>query len=242
MNVLVGCEYSGIVRDAFEDEGWNAYSCDIISTESEQTRAAGKHIQADILRVIEHIEKYGDTVPFIDDVGNVFYLPKFDLFIAHPPCTYLSFAYTGKERYSIDRLQQKIYAYQFFLDLWAAPIEHICLENPMGYVHTGLLPYTQIVEPYYFGDPYKKRTCLWLKNLPKLVHTDTGLFGHGTSVKPTHTFVRGCSQNKGRRLPVLTKPFANGKDTAKFHTGIATAMAEQWTEYLINEIQTTKNK
>jgi hypothetical protein len=110
----------------------------------------------------------------------------------------------------------------------------------MGYAHSGLLPCTQIVEPYYFGHDYKKKTCLWLKNLPKLTYslTDT-LFEKNTAAEPTHTFVRGCFQNKGRKLPVITKTFASGKDTSKFHTGIARAMSVQWTEY-INQLRTAK--
>ncbi|MDR0618297.1 MAG: hypothetical protein LBG17_00165 [Bacteroidales bacterium] len=157
ISVLVACEYSGTVRDAFEDVGCNAWSCDILPTESEQTKASGKHLQRDVLSVIND--------------------PKWDIMIAHPPCTYLSFAYAGKDRYSVERLQKKVDAYKFFVDLWSAPIEHICIENPMGYAHTGLLPYTQIVEPYYFGDPYTKRTCLWLKNLPKLTYYKPDIFG-----------------------------------------------------------------
>jgi site-specific DNA-cytosine methylase len=239
MKVLVVCEYSGVVRDAFEDAGWDAWSCDILPTESEQTKAAGKHIQADIMRVFKHYLQYGSNVPFIDDIGNIFYIPKFDLLIGHPPCTYLSFAYTGKQRYSPERLQAKINAYQFFLNLWNAPVEHICLENPMGYVHTGLLPYTQIVEPYYFGHNYKKKTCLWLKNLPKLQYSLTdNLFEKKTAQEPTHTFVNyGYSRKRNPpKLPSICKPFADKKEKSKFHTGIARAMAQQWTEH-INQLR-----
>lgn len=148
MRMLSACEYSGIVRDAFENAGWDAWSCDILPTESEQTIKSGKHYQCDVLDVIN--------------------AQKWDLMIGFPPCTYLSFAYCGKERYSNERLQKKIEAYQFFLDLWSADIPHICLENPMGYIHSGLLPYSQIIEPFYFGHDYRKKTCLWLKNLPLL--------------------------------------------------------------------------
>lgn len=211
MRILVACEYSGIVRDAFSRLGHDAWSCDILPSESELTKAENQHIQGNVLNIL---------------------CDNWDLMIGFPPCTYLSFVYTGKERYSIGRLQQKINAYQFFLNLWNAPIKHICLENPIGYLHTGLLPYTQIVEPYFFGDPYKKRTCLWLKNLPKLQSTQTGLFGNGTIVEPTHLLVNGSSKNKPPKLPELIKMFATGKEKSKFHIGIANAMAEQWTEYL----------
>ena len=211
--------------------GWDAWSCDLLPTESEQTKASGKHIQDDVILLLGNLQLRDYLVRrgYADKYENM--PEKWDLLIGHPPCTYLSFAYTGTERYSINRLQNKINAYQFFLDLWAAPIEHICLENPMGYIHTGLLPYTQIVEPYYWGDPYKKKTCLWLKNLPKLTYEIPGLFGRGTKVEPTHTFIN-CTPVKRRKLPSVLPAFSNGSEKSKFHSGIANAMAEQWTEYL----------
>jgi hypothetical protein len=224
MNVLIACEYSGIVRDAFEDAGWNAWSCDLLPTESEQTKASGKHYQGNCMEILYTFDELpDDNMP-----------AKFDLLIAFPPCTYLSFAYTGKERYSINRLQQKIEAYQFFLDLWAAKIEHICIENPLGYAHSGLLPYTQMIQPYYFGDAYKKKTCLWLKNLPKLKYSEKNLFEEGTVVKPTHQFLDNNLKTQRKKLPMILKQFSDGHARSKFHQGIAKAMAEQWTEYLLN--------
>jgi hypothetical protein len=132
----------------------------------------------------------------------------------------------------IDRLQKKIVAYQFFLDLWSAPVEHICIENPMGYAHSGLLPCTQIIEPYYFGDPYKKRTCLWLKNLPKLEYHEDNLFEKGTMVNPTAYFLDvGRSHKTYQKSKHILPVRSTGKERSKFHTGIANAMALQWTEY-----------
>jgi len=212
MKVLIGCEYSGIVRDAFSRMGWDAWSCDILPTESELTIQEGKHYQCDIFEVL-----YQD----------------WDLLIAFPPCTYLSFAYTGKERYSIERLQNKINAYQFFLNLWSAPINHICLENPIGYIHSGLLPYSQIVNPYYFGDNYKKKTGLWLKNLPSLMWSDDRtLFHEKTSVVPEYLLVGGSG--KRAKLPEKYSGKSTAKLKSKFHKGIANAMSEQWTEYIKN--------
>jgi hypothetical protein len=299
-NVLIACEYSGTVRDAFENAGCNAWSCDLLPTESEQTRVSGKHIQGDVLRLFG--ERYISTEIDIDwhgfgmfgsvlmaeknDIKNQVEIEcgatacvsngkpdmkvklepssfpdnfnyedfeiigysakneaypnyetpkKWDLLIAHPPCTYLSYAYTSKKRYSIDRLQAKIRAYQFFLNLWRAPIEHICIENPMGYAHSGLLPCTQIIQPYYFGDPYLKRTCLWLKNLPKLEWHKNDLFVDGGTryryVEPEAYFMNGVPLAR-QKYKTICKPFSSGKDKSKFHKGIANAMAEQWTEYL----------
>jgi len=237
MKVLVACEYSGIVRDAFEDAGWNAWSCDLLPTESEQTKQAGKHIQGDVLRILnKNRSEFNDW----EDCVKLGVPCNFDLLIGHPPCTYLSFAYTGKERYSIARLQEKIKAYQFFLDLWGAPIEHICLENPMGYIHTGLLPCSQIVEPYYFGDNYKKRTCLWLKNLPKLEYVKIdNLFEYGTMVTPEYRMI--SKKIKSKPLPAMFDR-CGGKDRSRFHKGIAVAMAKQWTNYIENKKQKTKIK
>ena len=244
MNVLVGCEYSGIVRDAFEDVGWNAYSCDIIPTESEQTKAAGKHIQADILRVIEHITEIGYAIPFIDDVGNEFYFTKFDLFIAFPPCTYLSYAYTGERRFKAERLLKTADAIKFFVELWCFPVDCICLENPVGAIQH-ILPYTQIIHPYYFGretgEDYTKRTCLWLKNLPKLTYCknqNDGLFEKSKYVAPARNFYN--ANNGKSKKPVVHKAFCSDLERSKFHKGIATAMAEQWTEYLTNEYKQLK--
>jgi site-specific DNA-cytosine methylase len=226
MKVLVACEYSGVVRDAFEDAGCDAWSCDILPTESEQTKAAGKHLHGDCKLWLYNPKRNEDLA------GKI--LPgKWDLLIGHPPCTFLSFAYTGKERYTPERLQKKIEAYQFFLDLWNAPIDHICIENPMGYVHTGLLPYTQIVEPYYFGHNYKKRTCLWLKNLPKLTYslTDT-LFEKKTAAEPVKMFMDNMNKKKRHGREYVLRPFSSPKERSKFHTGIARAMAVQWTEHI----------
>ena len=245
MKVLVACEYSGIVRDAFENAGWDAWSCDLLPTESEQTAAAGKHVvdsvefllYADYEQHVEASAIFGEYDGFDALIQQAKRMPKdWDLLIGHPPCTYLSFAYTGKERYSNERLQKKIDAYQFFLDLWNAPIEHICLENPFGYVHSGLLPYTQKIEPYYwgkeFGEDYYKRTCLWLKNLPLLKYSkENTLFEEKTAVTPKFRMINNKNTKNG--LPSMFDR-ADAKERSKFHKGVAKAMAEQWTEYIKN--------
>jgi hypothetical protein len=236
MNVLVACEFSGIVRDAFEDAGWDAWSCDLLPTESEQTMKVGKHIQGDIIELL-----YTKDRAFTNRIPKKFPLvTDIDLLIAFPPCDYLSFVYTGVERYTPERLQKKIHAYQFFLDLWSAPIEHICLENPMGYIHSGLLPCSQIIEPYYwgkeFGESYKKRTCLWLKNLPKLLYSkEDTLFYEKTAVQQTFHAINGMPKRKAK-LRIKQTSGKDKKERSRFHKGVAKAMAEQWTEYLTNKI------
>jgi len=158
MRVLVACEFSGIVRDAFAAKGHDAWSCDILPTEK-----PGNHIQGDVLEILND---------------------GWDLMIAHPPCTYLSYAAT---RWWNDpgRIWKRIDALTFFAKLWTAPIGKICIENPMGCASPTIAKYSQIVQPYYWGDAESKRTCLWLKNLPLLKHIDKdSLFDKKTSVDP----------------------------------------------------------
>lgn len=146
MKVLVACEFSGVVRDAFREQGHEAYSCDLLPNESKY------HIQDDVLNVLYHEER------------------KFDLMIAHPPCTRLcnSGVMWLSKRDLWDELKR---ATVFFYDLWNAPIDRICIENPIPHKYAKLIPYSQIIQPYQFGHPERKATCLWLKNLPKLKPT-----------------------------------------------------------------------
>lgn len=146
MNILVACEYSGIVRDAFIRKGHNAVSCDILDTES-----PGPHIKDDVLK-------------HLDD--------GWDMMIAHPPCTYLSRAgarwlYHGgkidEERYGLG-----LEARAFFMELLSADIERIAIENPTPLKIYKLPQPSQDLQPCYFGHGYTKRTLLWLKNLPPL--------------------------------------------------------------------------
>lgn len=146
MRVLVACEYSGTVRDAFLRHGHYAISCDILPSESDY----GAHYRGDVRDII------GDG---------------WDLMIAHPPCTYLSVA--GNRWLSVPGRQQlRDDALEFFKELYYASIPRICIENPVGYANTHFRKPDQIIHPYYFGDPQMKRTCLWLKNLPLLVPTN----------------------------------------------------------------------
>lgn len=143
MKVLVACEYSGIVRDAFTARGHDATSCDLLPTES-----PGKHYQGSVLDILYN---------------------GWGLMIGHPPCKFISYAAT-KYWHQDGRAQKRIEALGFFNTLLSAPIEKICIENPLGCAGPIIRPHDQIIHPYYFGDSDVKRTCLWLKNLPKLVY------------------------------------------------------------------------
>ena len=151
MRVLVACEFSGIVRDAFIARGHDAWSCDLLATEK-----PGNHFQGDVMDVI--------------NLG-------WDLMIAHPPCTHL--ACSGAKHFYKKQVVQEEALWFFNHLLNYAPISKICVENPVGVASTKIRPPDQIIQPYHFGDSFQKTTCLWLKGLPKLVPScmDAPLFG-----------------------------------------------------------------
>ena len=153
MRVLIACEFSGIVRDAFSRMGHDAWSCDVLDSER-----PGNHIKGSVLNVL------GDG---------------WDLMIAHPPCTYL--ANSGVRWLYIDGQKNEVRwalmgdASAFFIELLSAPIPRIAIENPIMHRHARNqidTPYTQIVQPYQFGHGETKATCLWLHNLPRLTPTN----------------------------------------------------------------------
>lgn len=143
MNVLVACEFSGIVRDAFALMGHKAYSCDLLETER-----PGLHFQEDVLRVIKR--------------GH------WDLMIAHPPCTHLA---VSGARWFKDKGPEQRAALWFVQQLLDAPIPRIALENPVSIISTHIRQPDQIIQPWQFGHGETKATCLWLKNLPPLQPT-----------------------------------------------------------------------
>lgn len=192
MKVLIACEFSGVVRDAFIAKGHNAISCDLLDTER-----PGPHFMHDVLDIIECF--------------------KWDLIIAHPPCTYLSnagarFLYP-KGILNNERLDTGLEAKEFFMMLYNADADKICIENPVPSTVYGLPKYTQTIQPYWFGHPMQKKTCLWLKGLPELVATDM-------LNKPESTKVPGNWFNHGG--------LERQKNRARTFQGIADAMAEQW--------------
>jgi hypothetical protein len=149
MNVLIACEFSGIVRDAFIAKGHEAWSCDLLPTEK-----PGKHIQDNVLN---HLDDHWGT--------NT---SDWDLMIAHPPCTHLA---VSGARWFKDKQHEQKYAIDFFMKLVNAPIPKICVENPVSIMSTVYRKPDQIIQPWWFGHGETKATCLWLKGLPKLVPT-----------------------------------------------------------------------
>ena len=142
MNVLVACEFSGVVRQAFRDRGHNAWSCDILPADDRSEY----HIQDDVLK----------------------HLIGWDLMIAHPPCTYLA---VSGARWWKGREKEQQGAIDFFMELWNAPIKKICIENPVGKISSAFRKPDQYVQPWEFGHGETKKTGLWLKGLPVLVPT-----------------------------------------------------------------------
>lgn len=142
MDVLVACERSGVVRDAFIKRGFNAVSCD-----TEPTEAPGPHIKADILDI---------------------YLGDFDVLIAFPPCTHL--AISGARWFPNKQYEQYV-AMVLFMTLDQAPCKYVAVENPVGIMNTKYRKPDQIIQPYMFGHDASKKTCLWLTNLPPLQPT-----------------------------------------------------------------------
>lgn len=146
MKVLIGCEYSGILRDEFAARGHDAMSCDLLPTEK-----PGKHYQGDVRDILND---------------------GWDMMIAHPPCSHLAVSGAAwfEQKRKDGRQQQGI---DFFMLLVNAPIERIAIENPIGIMSTVYRKPDQIVNPFNFGDPVRKPTCLWLQNLPKLFCSGT---------------------------------------------------------------------
>ena len=208
MRVLVACEESQEVCKAFRERGHDAFSCDIQD-------CSGGHPEW-------HIK--GDVMDWLDE--------GWDLVIAHPPCTYLSnlgakHLYMGTERIkrqndvfrlmNEDRIRAAIRARDFFFVMLNAPCSHVAVENPIPSSIWQLPPPTQMIQPYFFGEPYKKKTYLWLRGLKPLQSTNV--------VEPTMLWVDG---GHAKTTKMQTFGFRDSKKRAKTFPGIAKAMAEQW--------------
>jgi len=180
LRILVACEFSGIVRDAFKSKGHDAWSCDLLPTER-----VGNHIQGDVLAILRD---------------------GWDLMIAHPPCTHLA---VSGARWFKDKQQEQAEALSFVLHLLCAPIEQIALENPVGIISTRIRKPDQICQPHWFGDPYQKTTCIWLKNLPLLIPTNI------VSERRQQAWLEPPSPERW-------------KNRSRFYPGFAKAMADQW--------------
>ena len=214
MKVLIACEESQRVCAAFRERGHEAYSCDIIEPSGGHPEW---HILGDALKAIG-----AGTVTTMD--GKTHDIGRWDLLIAHPPCTYLSAASAvrmfDKDHQIKDqaRYEKMHKAVEFFNCFVKADADRIAIENPVPLKIAGLPSYTQIIEPYMFGDPWRKRTCLWLMGLPKLQPTDM--------VEPTGYWIGAHGHDKAPHG--MSKGFRDQRTRSKTFPGIAKAMAEQW--------------
>jgi len=192
MKVLVACEYSGRVREAFRKLGHDAWSCDLLPSDDNSPY----HMQGDVLELL--------------DKG-------WDMMIAHPPCTHL--AVSGAKHFEAKRKdgrQQE--AIDFFMQMVNAPIDRICVENPVCVMSTAYRRPDNIIQPYEFGDPFKKTTCLWLKNLPNLEPTNV--------VEPN---IKTYVSKSGKKTKFSADyGWSSNHKRNQTYQGIADAMAEQW--------------
>lgn len=220
MRVLVACEESQRVCEAFRNKGHEAYSCDIIECSGGHPEW---HIKGDVLPLIN------GNCSFVTCNGEEHRIDgKWDMIVAFPPCTYLSVA--GNRWFNIEKYGEKAIkrqklrdeAINFFMFFVNAECDKVAIENPIGCMSTKYKKPNQIVQPYMFGDAERKSTCLWLKNLPCLVPTDT--------VQPNIIkYKNGKGTDSPWHMNTLKLPAAErAKERSKTFQGIANAMAEQW--------------
>lgn len=217
MKILIACEESQTVMTEFRRLGFDAYSCDI---QLPSGQFPEYHIQGDAI-----VEAYSN---------------KYDMMIAFPPCTFLANSgnrhlYNKDGSKNIERWSNREKALNFVRDLMNAPIDYIAIENPVSAITSEIRKPDQIIQPFHFGDKAQKTTCLWLKNLPKLIPTnivDPGEFfeskrSNGEKYRhPLWYYEAGCkSKTPEERRKLRSKTFK----------GIAIAMANQWGSYLANE-------
>ena len=278
MRVLVACEYSGRVRDAFISRGHDAMSCDLLAADS-----PGPHYRGDISLLLKgwkpvafssdmpdcewcgdafclaHEDHYSDCdcigptqdgIEYMEANGQLFGRPtdspRWDLMIAHPPCTYLTcsaeWAYSDlpimikgkpknldpKKLYGPARREARDEAEKFFMMLQQAPIDKIAIENPVGVMSSRYRKGDQTINPYQFGEDASKRTCLWLKNLPNLKGTDRF---KGRSVewpKGSGKMVERWGNQTDSGQSNLTPSSDRWKQRSYTYQGWADAMAKQW--------------
>lgn len=195
MKVIVACEFSGIVRDAFKAKGHEVISCDLLPTEK-----PGLHWEGDIFECLKFMHY------------------DFDLIIAHPPCTHL--AVSGMRWFKEGCKGQKpislqLEALDFVRKLMELPIKKICIENPISIISSKIRKPDQVINPFQFGHPEQKKTCLWLKGLPKLIETDN-----------VYNYMMTLSVKERTKIHWMGS--GHWKERSRTYTGIAQAMAEQW--------------
>lgn len=223
MRVLVACEESQAVCKAFRERGHEAYSCDIIPCSGGHPEW---HIQQDVLPLIN-----GNCAFLTMDGAEYTVVGKWDLLIAHPPCTYLTNAGAayfspkwGEDKINVRRSKQAKAA-EFFMNFASADCEKIAIENPVGYMSSHYKKPSQCIQPFWFGDHAQKKTCLWLKNLPCLKPTD--IVDRGTMIGNYSLGAYAYGKDENGKWLRFDDPKLSSLRSKTF-PGIARAMAEQW--------------
>lgn len=180
MRILIACEESGVVREAFKAMGHDTWSCDLIPS-----RIPGQHFQGDVLEILSH---------------------RWDMMLAFPPCTHLC---VSGARWFKEKQKEQGEAIEFFTKLANCDIPRIAIENPIGIMSTKYRKPDQIIQPWMFGHGETKATCLWLKNLPKLVPTE-------------------IVEGRDARIHKMAPGPNRSRDRSATYSGIAAAMAKQW--------------
>lgn len=217
MRVLVACEESQAVCVAFRERGHEAFSCDI------QECSGGHpewHIQGDVLPLLN-----GNCTFQTADTHTHTQAGRWDLIIAHPPCTYISNAgacrlYPRKGELDQERYRKGLEAKEFFMTILNADCDRIAVENPVSCKVFNMPKHTQEIQPWQFGHPYTKKTRLWLKGIPMLQPTNI--------VEPIAPYVPAGTGRKDRSKYGAAKRGEDAKNRAKTFVGIAKAMADQW--------------
>lgn len=210
MRVLVACEYSGRVRQAFRALGHDAWSCDLLEAEDRSYY----HYRCDVRLVLDK---------------------KWDLMIAHPPCTYLTVAGLFRNKGNPERAAKTEDALRFVKRMMDAPIPRIALENPISCISSRIRKPDQIIQPYQFGEDASKATCLWLKGLDKL------------PIDPAKRFAGRVVEHKGKMVERWSNQTDSGqnrlppspdrwKERSRTYHGIAQAMAEKWSSAVATDL------
>ena len=226
LKVLVACEESQTVCKAFRELGHEAYSCDVVEPSGGHPEW---HVKGDALALI------GADASFFTMDGKHHVVDRWNLIIAHPPCTYLSNAgacrlYPSKGNLDKDRYKKGMEAKEFFMKFYDADCDHICIENPIPSKIFGLPKYTQTIQPYEYGHPYSKRTCLWLRGLPSLIPTEV------LDVYKPYVSC-GTSRNKGNPEKAgFSRAGGAAKVRSRTFGGVAQAMARQWSTYIEGKV------
>jgi hypothetical protein len=211
MRILIACEFSGVIRDEFIKRGHKAVSCDYLETEN-----PGPHYQGNVFDIIDE---------------------GWDLMIAHPPCTYLTVSgniwlyHPDDKKKPVklrrrhprfkSRIKKRDKAIKFFKDLFFAPIKKVVIENPVGIMSTVFREPIQYIQPYQFGEPYTKKTGLWIRGLPKLQPTKI--------VEPKFYVCANGKRFSPLYIDALSlSPEEREKERSRTFKGIAEAMAIQW--------------